>query len=192
VTTARRLAVAGVLAGTLLSVNARATADVRAVWFYNVHTGEELRLRPFARYGRIEPAAWRRLNRFFRSWRTGRRRPVHPRLVRVLAHLQTHFGGRRIEVVSGYRVPEDDDELDSYHQVGRAADVRIVGVPKRALFDYCRELQAQAPLGCGFYPRTEFVHLDVRDQRSGLWVDQGAAGRRRDYVPNPRTWLRRH
>jgi Bacterial protein of unknown function (DUF882) len=101
------------------------------------------------------------------------------------------FAGRRIEVVSGYRVPEDTDNLSSYHQVGRAADVRIPGVRNRALFNFCRALQAQAPLGCGYYPNGNFVHIDVRG-RPALWVDLGRPGAGRRYVADPVGWLRRH
>ena len=55
---------------------------------------------------------------------------MHPRLLRTLAHIQRRFGNRRIEVISGFRAPADGDELNSYHQVGRAVDLRIAGVSK--------------------------------------------------------------
>lgn len=165
--------------------------DGAVLWLYNVHTHEELRVRPFTRGSRLATLPWRQLNRLFRSWRTGQRRTIHPRLVRVLLRLQQHFGGRRIELVSGYRVPDKPDGLSSYHQVGRAADVRIAGVDKRELFEYCRALQAEEALGCGYYPNTTFVHIDVRG-RSGVWVDVSASGEGREYVRNARAWLRRH
>jgi uncharacterized protein YcbK (DUF882 family) len=184
------VAVIAVVAAAL-PLPASANCDARTLWLYNVHTREELRIRPFASATRLRPLAWRRINRVLRSWRTDRRRPMHPRLVRTLARVQNQFAGRRIEVVSGYRVPEDTDNLSSYHQVGRAADVRIPGVRNRALFDSCRALQAHAPLGCGYYPNGNFVHIDVRG-KSALWVDLGRPGAGRRYVADPVGWLRRH
>lgn len=189
----RLLIVAVVVAGGVLHAPAPASAGAgacRPLWIHNVHTGDTLRVRPFGRLGRPAPRAWRAVNRLFRSWRTDQRRTIHPRLLRVLLRVQQHFGGRRIELVSGYRVPENADALSSYHQVGRAADIRIEGVDKRALFEYCRRLQATEPLGCGYYPNTSFVHIDVRGT-SGLWVDLSASGEGRDYVPDPLAWLRR-
>ena len=84
---------------------------------------------------------------------------MHPRLLRTLAHIQQHFESRRIEVVSGYRVPERREELNSYHQVGRAVDIYLDGVSKEDLFQYCRSLER---VGCGYYPEARFVHVDVR------------------------------
>lgn len=157
------------------------------LWLYSVHTQEELRI-PSLRPSRISKRSWRLANHFFRSRKTLQRRTVHPRLLRTLAHIQRHFDNRRIEVVSGYRTPVAGDVLNSYHQVGRAADIRIVGVPKATLFAYCRTLPH---MGCGYYPRAEFVHIDVRS-KAAIWVDRSPPGSPRDYVANPRAWLRSH
>lgn len=172
----------------LLLLLANASHAVGAsLWLYNVHSKEELHvvaMEPTGMMGRT----WRRANHFFRSWRTQQRRTVHPRLLRTLAHIQSHFGKRRIEIISGYRTPAVGNELNSYHQVGRAADVRIVGVPKAELFAYCRTLKR---MGCGYYPKAEFVHVDVRGT-SAIWVDRSPPGQKRDYAADPRRWLRLH
>jgi len=133
----------------LVMPEALAGRDPRILWLHNVHTDEDVRLQPFRRHGRLARLAWLRLDRLFRSARTGGRRTINPRLFRVLAQIQRHFGGRRLELVSGYRVPGEGEELDSYHHVGRAADIRIEGVPDRDLFEYCRTL---GDVGCGYYP----------------------------------------
>lgn len=171
----------------LLLLAAMSRASGSTLWIYNVHTEEELVLSRLAP-ARMDARTWRRANRFFRSWRTQKRRPMHPRLLRTLAHIQRHFGNRRIEIISGYRAPAQGDELNSYHQVGRAVDLRIDGVSKGQLFLYCRSL---ARMGCGFYPAAEFVHIDVRGS-SAIWVDRSAPGAPRDYVDNPERWLRAH
>lgn len=156
------------------------------LWLYNIHTREEIHLRPFRHHGFPHRREWAELTRFFRSWRTQRRRSVHPRLLSTLARLQNHFGGRRIEVVSGYRLQEAGREPSSYHQVARAVDLRIRGVRNRAVFEWCR---AQANLGCGYYPNGAHVHIDIRS-RSGLWVDLSRSGEQAIYVRDPHKWLR--
>ena len=171
----------------LLLLGATARAWGSTLWLYNVHSEEELRV-PALAASHVDLPTLRRLNRFLRSRKTQLRRPVHPRLLRTLAHIQRHFGNRRIEIISGYRTPGKGDELNSYHQVGRASDVRIVGVAKAELFAYCRTL---ARMGCGYYPKAEFVHIDVRGT-SAIWVDHSAPGKPRDYAPDARGWLRAH
>ena len=155
----------------------------------NARTGETIAVR-FGDQGRLRPVDWARLGRVFGA-RDGRRRAIHPRLLRTLAHIQRHFGAARIELLSGYRT-RDTWQWDSYHQVGRAADIQIRGVPNRALFEYCLTLQDRgALLGCGYYPQGRHVHIDVRGQRA-LWVDLSSSSRRPRYAARPRAWLGRH
>jgi uncharacterized protein YcbK (DUF882 family) len=90
--------------------------------------------------------------------------------------------------VSGYRVPENERDIHSYHGVGRSADVFLEGVPNRTIFDWCR---AQENLGCGYYPRATHVHIDVRS-RAGVWVDLSRDREAAQYVPNAAGWLRDH
>ena len=163
-------------------------ADHRRLWLHDVYRGDDLRIAPFSDHGHVRAVDWVKLTRFFRS-RPGARHPVHPGLLRVLAHVQSHFDGRRLELLSGYRQPDDPQALSSYHQVGHAADLWIVGVPNRVLFDYCRQLQAQGELlGCGLYPAGSHVHIDVRSQAT-IWVDLSGYGDGALYVPDPARWL---
>lgn len=174
-----------ILLSLLLLAAATQYAVGAPLWMYNVHSEEELRITP-PPPARVSTGDWRRANHFFRSRKAKKRRTTHPRLLRTLAHIQSHFGGKRIEVFSGFRAPVVGDPLNSYHQVGRAADIRIVGVSKEALFAYCRSLPR---LGCGYYPRTQFVHVDVRGTAT-VWVDLSSAGSPRNYVRSARRWLR--
>lgn len=169
----------------LLLAAATQHATSAPLWMYNVHSKEELRI-PTPPPSRVSTRDWRRANHFFRSRKANKRRTTHPRLLRTLAHIQSHFGGKRIEIVSGYRAPVPGDTLNSYHQVGRAADFRIVGVSKETLFAYCQSLPK---LGCGYYPNARFVHVDVRGTAT-VWVDRSPPGQPRDYVPAARRWLR--
>jgi uncharacterized protein YcbK (DUF882 family) len=172
----------------LFSPQARADGDHRLLWLRNVQSGEELRVRPFGPHGLPERRAWRRITHLFQTGRA-ERRTISPRLLRTLAQMHRHFGGYRMDLYSGYRVPDDGLDLESYHHVGHAADEWVAGIQPRELFEYCRDLQAGTDegLGCGLYPRRPFVHVDARG-RSVIWVDLG----HRSYVSDPTRWLRAH
>ena len=110
----------------------------------------------------------------------------NPRLVALLAAISDHFGGRQITLVSGRRPAVGRTRETSRHVSGSATDIRVAGVPRRQLWDYCRTL---AHTGCGYYPRSTFVHVDVRDQ-AAQWVDWSRPGRRARYGNLARTWPR--
>lgn len=110
----------------------------------------------------------------------------HPRLAVLLTAISDHFGGREITLVSGRREAGGYTREASRHVSGQATDIRIEGVPRRALWDYCRSL---AQTGCGYYPRSTFVHVDVRD-RAAQWVDWSRPGRRASYGNLRGPWRR--
>jgi hypothetical protein len=56
--------------------------------------------------------------------------------------------------------------------VGKAVDFRVLGVPNEAVRDYCRMLR---DVGCGYYPNSTFVHMDVREKPS-FWIDYSRPG----------------
>jgi hypothetical protein len=108
----------------------------------------------------------------------GRTHNIDPRLVRQLALFSDHFGGRVLEVISGFRpVRRGQYTAHSNHNVGHAVDFRVRGVPNHVVRDYCRTLPNT---GCGFYPRSVFIHMDVRSS-SAYWVDWSRPGERPRY-----------
>ena len=56
-----------------------------------------------------------------------------------------------------------------------------MGVRNVGLFRFCRTLD---DVGCGYYPNSKFVHVDVRRPRTGraFWVDESAPGEPSRYV----------
>lgn len=103
---------------------------------------------------------------------------IDPRLVRQLAQVSDHFGGRVLEVISGFRPARPGQyTAHSNHNIGHAVDFRVRGVPNHVLRDYCRTLPNT---GCGFYPRSVFIHMDVRSS-SAYWVDWSRPGERPRY-----------
>ncbi|MCA9573774.1 MAG: LysM peptidoglycan-binding domain-containing protein [Polyangiales bacterium] len=104
-------------------------------------------------------------------------RHTTPRLALLLARISDHFGGRTITVVSGFRDPRRFSGNGSQHVAGIASDIQVQGVPHRTVWEYCRTIDA---VGCGFYPRSSFVHVDAREERTH-WVDWSRPGRRPRY-----------
>lgn len=91
--------------------------------------------------------------------------PVPDRLIRLLVRVSDTFGGRPLRIVSGYRT--SSFYADSHHKRSEAVDFSIPGVPNVILRQYLLLLDG---VGVGFYPRSSFVHLDVRDCPT-QWVD---------------------
>jgi hypothetical protein len=76
-------------------------------------------------------------------------------------------------VVSGFRAYSPTQYTPhSNHNYGKAFDFRIRGVPNEAVRDFCRTLRNA---GCGYYPNSTFVHMDVRDTKA-YWVDLSRPG----------------
>lgn len=118
--------------------------------------------------GRLREEAAKAVSRLLGA--TGKRPPMDPRLIRLLAQVSDRFGGRPIRIVSGYRTQSYYD--DSRHKVSRAVDFSIPGVPNSVVRDYLRTLRN---VGVGYYPNSSFVHLDVRDG-AAYWVDYAGPG----------------
>lgn len=110
----------------------------------------------------------------------------HPRLVALLAAISDHFGGAEITIISGRREAGGYTRESSRHTRGQATDIRVRGVAMRSVWDYCRTLPNT---GCGFYPRSSFVHVDVRGS-AAQWVDWSTPGRAARYGNLERAWPR--
>lgn len=145
-------------------------------------TKEELTLHITDRRRHLVPAAPKQIEHLMRSPNGGAAHAIDPRLVTLLGLVSDHFGGRKIEVVSGFR-PYTPTQYtkDSNHNHGRAVDFRVVGVPNEVTRDFCRTLHN---VGCGYYPNSVFVHMDVR-AASAYWIDYSKPGEPpRYHAPN--------
>jgi uncharacterized protein YcbK (DUF882 family) len=106
---------------------------------------------------------------------------LDPRLVEELELAVDHFRkgteSARLVLVSGYR----PRSAGSYHAAGRALDFRIDGVANEAIVAFCKTLP---DTGCGYYPNSGFVHIDVRDAGTGhiAWTDVSRPGESPHYV----------
>ncbi len=82
-----------------------------------------------------------------------------------------------VSVVSGYR-PASKGSL---HAEGQAIDFSLAGASNIELVEACKVLD---DTGCGFYPNSSFIHLDVRPKGAGhvSWIDASGPGEEARYV----------
>ena len=162
------LAAAGCALGLCPSGSARAAAaGARRLSFYSLHTPELLST-VFWRDGRLVPDALAEIDWHLRDFRTGEVRAIDPGLLDLLHRLgrAMRYDGP-IHVISGYRSARTNAMLaarsgsvakNSYHVHGMAIDLRL---PGRSLREVQRIALDLAGGGVGFYPKSDFVHVDT-------------------------------
>jgi uncharacterized protein YcbK (DUF882 family) len=155
---------------------ATSTAD-RLLTFHHLHTGERLQVTYFED-GAYVPASLARVDWLLRDFRTGDVHAIDPHLLDTLYALTVACGCETFEIISGYRSPKTNAILRkassgvakrSLHMDGRAIDVRVTGLGTARLRDAAIAL---ARGGVGYYPRSDFVHLDTGRFRT--WGPTGA------------------
>jgi uncharacterized protein YcbK (DUF882 family) len=158
----------GLAGATLLGGVARAAAaGPRSLSLLNLHTGERLTATYFEG-GEYVPDALAAVNHVLRDFRTGDVHPIAPGLLDLVTAVQGRLETRQtVHVISGYRSPHTNAALHqksegvashSLHMVGEAMDIRIPGVELADLRDAGLGLGRG---GVGFYPGSDFVHVDV-------------------------------
>lgn len=146
---------------------ARRLVRPRALAFENLHTGERLSTVYWAD-GRYLPDALRNITWLFRDYRNEQYHAIDPGLLDILAALHQRLGsGEPFQIISAYRSPETNAMLasnsdgvaqNSFHVQGRAIDIRVPGRPLRYVRAAAMSLQAG---GVGYYPHSNFVHVDT-------------------------------
>jgi len=104
-------------------------------------------------------------------------RLLDPGLLTRIDTISRHFKGKHISLVSGYR-PRSRGSL---HQTARAIDLRVVGASNEEVVSFCKTITGT---GCGYYPNSSFVHVDVRAPGTGsvTWIDASGPGESPRYV----------
>lgn len=147
---------------------ARAT---RALSFVHTHTAEKLAIE-YCCDGRYDQAALDKLNYLLRDFRSGEVHPIDPKLFDLLHELAANLGadGEAFHVISGFRSPVTNAMLRqrggpstgvatrSLHMVGKAIDIRLPGVKLKELRETAAALKRG---GVGYYPASNFVHVDT-------------------------------
>lgn len=139
----------------------------RSINLHNLHTGERAKLVYWAD-GAYIADAMRRINVVLRDHRNGAVHPMEPALVDLLSALAHRLETTQpFDIISGYRSPASNAMLvrqghgvaeGSLHLRGMAADVRVPGRRLTALRNTATAMRIG---GVGYYPRSEFVHVDI-------------------------------
>jgi len=137
------------------------------VAFHNLHTGESLKA-VYWDQGAYVADALNAVNHVLRDFRTGDVHPIAPRLLDVLNTLSARLETQGpFQVISGYRSPKTNAMLHqessgvatkSLHMQGMAIDIRAPGIQLASLHSAALSLRAG---GVGYYPASDFVHMDV-------------------------------
>lgn len=143
----------------------------RPLRFYHAHTGEKLSIEysPETYTASVQ----RSIEHFLRDFRTNEVHAIDRGLLDVLATIQYHWGNNSFyEVLSGYRSPKTNEFLrrktrgvakKSYHLQGKAIDIRLAGVATKNLRDLAVKYNNG---GVGFYPKSDFIHIDTGEKRT--------------------------
>jgi len=134
---------------------------------YNLHTEERLEIVYRNCCGEYDRKALDALNWLLRCPYTQKTVNMDVRVIEYLNQVDKNLGGNHeIHIVSGYRSPQYNELLfregrgvakNSLHMQGRAIDIRI---PRLGL-DRLRQTALSLRYGgVGYYPLSDFVHLD--------------------------------
>jgi len=149
---------------------------------YHTHTGEHLDV--VYRHGdEYSAGAEAQLDHFLRDHRTGAVKHYDPQIFDVLTDLAASLGhpDAEIQVICGYRSSWSNEFLrarssgvakNSLHMQAHAIDIRIPGVDTLALRNAALALGRG---GVGYYPRSEFVHVDTGRVRTWCYGCPGAS-----------------
>jgi uncharacterized protein YcbK (DUF882 family) len=106
----------------------------------------------------------------YRAWQIAR---IDLKLVNLLYEINRFVGlHHKINIISGYRSPQTNSYLRkhsrgvakrSYHMKAQAADIQIPGIRLSKLRSIARSIGMG---GVGYYPRSNFIHVDVGPVRS--------------------------
>ena len=140
---------------------------------YHLHTGESVDV-TYRVGDRYVPSTIAILNHFLRDHRTNDVADYDPHEFDVLHALmeKLHKPNGHIQIVSAYRTPGSNEYLrsqgrgvaeHSQHMLSKAIDIRVPGVSTRKL-DLAAISLGQG--GVGYYPRSQFVHVDVGPVRT--------------------------
>jgi uncharacterized protein YcbK (DUF882 family) len=175
--TRRVLAVCGLLLAVTLAPSSASPADLAGtapsgqpyrLSFYHTHTRERLDI-VYRRGDSYIPEAISQLEHYLRDHRTGAVHPINPQLFDLLSDLTRAIGhpGAEIDVICGYRTPWSNEFLrrhssgvarNSMHMQAMAIDIRVPGVKTSDLRAAALALHRG---GVGYYPGSDFVHVDV-------------------------------
>lgn len=141
--------------------------DARYLSFQNTHTGEKLKV-TYWENGKYLRDALAEVNHHLRDHRSNERIDMDKALLDQLFVLRKKLEtDKPFHIISGYRSPKTNAILRkqgrgvakrSLHMLGRAIDIRL---PGRDLSQVRLAALSMHSGGVGYYPGSQFVHLDT-------------------------------
>lgn len=148
------------------------TPRPRILSLNNLNTGETLKTEFFNGKG-YNASELSRLNHFFRDYRANKVTTIDPRLFEHIYRLQMMLDTTKpVQLISGYRSVDTNNELrarssgvakHSYHTLGKAMDFHIQGVQLSNIRKAAMKMRMG---GVGYYPSSNFVHIDTGPVRA--------------------------
>ncbi|MDP3301117.1 MAG: YcbK family protein [Sulfuricurvum sp.] len=139
----------------------------KSLSLYNIHTGENINATYWAD-GSYIPEALSQMNHLLRDYRTDAATDMDTELFDLLYSIRTNLGTTKpFNVISGYRSPKTNAMLNSHssgvakkslHMQGKAMDISLPGRDLSELKKIAMNLKQG---GVGYYPSSDFVHVDV-------------------------------
>ncbi len=144
--------------------------NLRHVW-----TNEEITV-TYWRNGHYKQNALISIDNILRDWRTGEIGNIFYQLLDHLFQISTAAKIQpEYDILSGFRSSSTNNWLakksenvsvNSLHTIGMAIDIRHRTMPTKVLFDVVKSLKLG---GVGYYPRSDFIHIDVGPVRT--WIN---------------------
>jgi uncharacterized protein YcbK (DUF882 family) len=144
--------------------------EPRRLKLLNLHTAEALEA-VYWEDGRYVPDALHAVNHVLRDFRTGETHPMDPQVLDLLVALRRRVESKApFHIISGYRSPRTNALLraeggaetgvakKSLHLQGQAIDLRLADVDLSHVHAAALSLGRG---GVGYYPVSNFVHVDV-------------------------------
>jgi uncharacterized protein YcbK (DUF882 family) len=168
-----RLGGGALFSGLVCSVGTPAFAELiaakpRTLSLESLHTGEKFNGEYWAN-GKYLPDALERINHVLRDRRNNKVHEIDPKLLDTLSLLRGQMGRAADPylVICGYRSAESNAKMaaassgvakNSLHVQGKAIDVRMPGCALKTLHGAALSMRCG---GVGYYPRSDFVHIDT-------------------------------
>ena len=129
--------------------------------------------------GVVDETSRQQFDHLMRCLRTDSAKRIDTRLIDTLREIAKEVDGRPLELVSGYRAPQNWHD-HNFHSRGQAADIRVQGMGAAKLRKIARNLGVR---GVGWYPTTNMIHVDTRDE-DWFWTDWSGPGQIGREIPS--------
>lgn len=160
-------AAAAILPRSAFGSNPSPSVAEKSLAFYNTHTGENLKTVYWAE-GHYLGQSLREINHILRDPRNDEVHDIDTGLLDLLFAIRKQIETNQpFHVISGYRSAATNEFLrahttgvaeHSLHLVGQAIDIRSPGRELRTLQKVAVALKGG---GVGYYPKSDFVHVDI-------------------------------